>query len=156
MTPRRSRSPAAAGLKPGLYEPGQIRQLKELIEYVMDAAPWPNYKTPAVQKIAADFAKRSNGRYFDASGAYTYEAMLVIGDVLERAASTDPDAIVAAIKKTNFAGGITISNGPVIFNEIGDNPNASTALIQILGQKPRVVWPKEFAEEKFVFPRPKR
>ena len=102
----------------------------------MDAAPWPNYKTPAVQKIAADFAKRSNGRYFDASGAYTYEAMLVIGDVLERAASTDPDAIVAAIKKTNFAGGITISNGPVIFNEIGDNPNASTALIQILGQKP--------------------
>jgi len=141
---------------PGLYEPGQIRQLKELIEYVMDAAPWPNYKTPAVQKIAADFAKRSNGRYFDASGAYTYEAMLVIGDVLERAASTDPDAIVAAIKKTNFAGGITISNGPVIFNEIGDNPNASTALIQILGQKPRVVWPKEFAEEKFVFPRPKR
>jgi branched-chain amino acid transport system substrate-binding protein len=97
---------------PGLYEPGQIRQLKELIEYVMDAAPWPNYKTPAVQKIAADFAKRSNGRYFDASGAYTYEAMLVIGDVLERAASTDPEAIVAAIKKTNFAGGITISNGP--------------------------------------------
>ena len=141
---------------PGLYEPGQIRQLKELIEYVMDAAPWPNYKTPAVQKIAADFAKRSNGRYFDASGAYTYEAVQVIGDVLERAPSTDPDAIVAAIKKTNFAGGITISNGPVIFNEIGDNPNASTALIQILGQKPRVVWPKEFAEEKFVFPRPKR
>jgi hypothetical protein len=44
----------------------------------------------------------------------------------------------------------------VIFNEIGDNLNASTALIQILGQKPRVVWPKEFAEEKFVFPRPKR
>jgi branched-chain amino acid transport system substrate-binding protein len=141
---------------PGLYEPGQIRQLKELIEYVMDAAPWPNYKSPSVQKIAADFAKRSNGRYFDASGAYTYEAMLVIGDVLERAASTDPDAIVAAIKKTNFAGGITISNGPVVFNEIGDNPNASTALIQILGQKPRVVWPREFAEEKFVFPRPKR
>ena len=141
---------------PGLYEPGQIRQLKELIEYVMDAAPWPNYKSPVVQNIAADFAKRSSGRYFDASGAYTYEAMLVIGDVLERAASTDPDAIVAAIKKTNFAGGITISNGPVIFNEIGDNPNASTALIQILGQKPRVVWPKEFAEEKFVFPRPKR
>jgi len=27
---------------PGLYEPGQIKQLKELIEYVMDAAPWPN------------------------------------------------------------------------------------------------------------------
>ena len=141
---------------PGLYEPGQIRQLKELIEHVMDAAPWPNYKNPATQKIAAEFGKRSNGRYLDASGAYTYEAMLVLGDVLERAASTDPDAVVAAIKKTSFAGGITVSNGPVTFNETGDNPNASTAMIQILGQKPRVVWPREVAEQKFVFPRPKR
>jgi len=141
---------------PGLYEPGQIKQLKELIEYVMDAAPWPNYKSATVQKVAAEFAKRSNGRYFDASGAYTYEAVQVIGDVLERAASTDADAIVAAMKKTSFAGGVTIANGPVVFNEVGDNPNASTALIQILGQKPRVVWPREFAEEKFVFPRPKR
>jgi branched-chain amino acid transport system substrate-binding protein len=141
---------------PGLYEPGQIRQLKELIEHVMDAAPWPNYKNPATQKIAAEFARRSNGRYFDASGAYTYEAVLVLGDVLERAASTDPDAVVAAIKTTSFAGGITVSNGPVTFNETGDNPNASTAMIQILGQKPRVVWPKDVAEQKFVFPRPKK
>ena len=141
---------------PGLYEPGQIRQLKELIEHVMDAAPWPNYKSAAVQKVGAEFAKRSNGRYFDASGAFAYEAVQLIGDALERAGSTEPDAIVAAIKKTNFKDGVTVSNGPVVFNEVGDNPNASTALIQILGQKPRVVWPREFAEQKFVFPRPKR
>ena len=38
---------------------------------------------------------------------------------------------------------------------VGDNPNASTAMIQILGQKPRVVWPQEAAEQAFVFPRPK-
>ena len=99
--------------------------------------------------------KRSGGRNFDASAAYTYEAVLVIADVLERAASTDPDALVAAIKKTSFTGGITVSTGPVVFNELGDNPNASTAAIQILGQKPRVVWPREAAEQKFVFPRPK-
>jgi hypothetical protein len=28
-------------------------------------------------------------------------------------------------------------------------------MIQILGQKPRVVWPKENAEPTFVLPRPK-
>ena len=141
---------------PGLYEPGQIRQHKELIEHVMDAAPWPNYKHANVQKIGADFARRSGGRYFDASGAYTYEAMQVIGDALERAGSTDPDALVAAIKKTSFKDGITVATGPVVFNEVGDNPNASTAMIQILGQKPRVVWPRDNAEAKFVFPRPRR
>jgi ABC-type branched-subunit amino acid transport system substrate-binding protein len=82
--------------------------------------------------------------------------MQLVGDVLERAGSTEPDAIVAAIKKTNFKDGVTVSHGPVTFNEVGDNPNASTAMIQILNQKPRVVWPKNVAEEKFVFPRPKR
>src|SRR5207244_12702709 len=115
---------------PGLYEPGQIRQLKELIEHVMDAAPWPNYKNPAVQKIGAEFARRSNGRYFDASGAFAYEAMQLVGDVLERAGSTDPDAIVAAIKKTNFQDGVTGSNGTVIFNEGGESTNDRTALIR--------------------------
>jgi hypothetical protein len=33
----------------------------------------------------------------------------VIADVLERAASTDPDAVVAAIRKTSFGGGVTVS-----------------------------------------------
>jgi ABC-type branched-subunit amino acid transport system substrate-binding protein len=113
------------------------------------------FSPPETQKVAAEHAKRSGGRHFDASGAYSYEAIMVIADVLERSASTEPDAIVPAIKKTSFPGGVTVSSGPVVFNEIGDNPNASTAMLQILGQKPRVVWPKGAAEQRFVFPRPK-
>ena len=35
------------------------------------------------------------------------------------------------------------------------NPHASTAMLQILGQAPRVVWPRDVAEQKFVFPRPR-
>ena len=140
---------------PGLYETRQIQQLKDLIEYVMDATVYANYRKPETQKVAAEYAKRSGGRNFDASGSYSYDAIQVIADVLERAASTDPDAIVAAIKKTNFPGGLSVSTGPIVFNETGDNPNASTAMLQILGQKPRVVWPKDVAEQRFVFPRPK-
>jgi branched-chain amino acid transport system substrate-binding protein len=141
---------------PGLYETGQIRQLKEHLEHVMDAVPWPNYRNPATPRIAAEFTKRSGGRLFDTSGAFTYEAVLLIADVLERARSSEPDAIVAAVRQTSWTGGITVSNGPVTFDDNGDNPNASTAMVQILGQRPRVVWPKEAAEEKVVFPRPRR
>jgi branched-chain amino acid transport system substrate-binding protein len=140
---------------PGLYETRQIQQLKDKLEYVMDCTVYANYRKPETQKIAAEYAKRSGGRHFDASGAYAYEAIQVIADVLERAASTDPDAVVAAIRKTSFAGGMTVSTGPVVFNEVGDNPNASTAMLQILGQAPRVVWPRDVAEQKFVFPRPR-
>jgi branched-chain amino acid transport system substrate-binding protein len=140
---------------PGLYETRQIAQLKERIEYVMDSTVYANYRKPETQKVAAEFAKRSGGRNFDASASYPYDAMLVMADALERAASTDPDALVAAIKKTNFAGEVSVSSGPVVFNETGDNPNASTAMLQVLGQKPRVVWPADVAEQRFVFPRPR-
>lgn len=141
---------------PGLYEAGQIAQLKELIEYVMDSVPWPNFKNRDTQKAAEEYTKRSGGKNFDTNSGYSYEAILVLADVLERAASTEPEALVDALKKTAFRGGLMVSTGPVVFNETGDNPNASTAMVQILGQKPVVVWPKDAAAQKFVFPRPKR
>ncbi len=140
---------------PGLYEARQVAQLKERVEYVMDNVPWPNYRKPETQRIAVEYVKRSGGRNFDTSAGYTYEALLVIADVLERAKSTDPEALVDALKRTNFTGGLNVASGPIVFNEFGDNPNAGTAMIQILGQRPRVVWPKEAAEQRVVFPRPK-
>jgi branched-chain amino acid transport system substrate-binding protein len=140
---------------PGLYESRQIEQLKQNLEHVMDNVPWPNFRDPRTQRLAQEFLKRSNGKAFDTSG-YTYEAVRVIADVLERAHSTDPDALVDAIRKTNYASHLMVANGAIRFDDGGDNPNAGTAMIQILNQKPRIVWPREVAEEKFVFPRPKR
>lgn len=140
---------------PGLYEAGQIAVLKEHIEHVMDSVPWPNFKNPQTQKVSEDYAKRSGGKIFDTNSGYSYDAMLILADVLERARSTDPEAVVDAMKKTRFTGGLMVAAGPVVFNEIGDNPNASTAMIQILKQRPVVVWPREAALQKLVFPRPK-
>jgi hypothetical protein len=50
---------------------------------------------------------------------------------------------------------LSVTSGPIIFNEGGDNPSASTVMLQVLGQKARVVWPKDEAEQRFVFPRRK-
>jgi branched-chain amino acid transport system substrate-binding protein len=141
---------------PGLYEAGQIAQLKELIEGVMDPVPWPNYKNPRTERAAAEYARRSNGKTFDTNSGYSYEAVMVMADVFERARSTEADAVVDAIKKTRYADNLMVGVGPVIFNETGDNPNASTAMVQILGGKPVVVWPREAAAQKYVFPRSKR
>ncbi len=106
--------------------------------------------------MADEYKKRSNGKTFDTNSGYSYDGILVVADVLERAASLDdPDGIVEAIRKTSFGDGLMQYAGPVIFNELGDNPNAVTTMTQILGQKPVAVWPKEAALQKFVFPRPK-
>jgi branched-chain amino acid transport system substrate-binding protein len=140
---------------PGLYEAGQIAALKEQLEYVMDSVPWPNFKNPKTVQVAEEYRKRTGGKTFDTNSGYSYDAMMILADVLERAKSTEPDAVVEAIKKTNFTGGLMVYGGPVHFNELGDNPNAIPAMIQILGQKTVVVWPKDAAQQKLVFPRPK-
>jgi len=129
--------------------------LKDDLEYVLNSTPWANFKNPRTQKVAEEYLKRSGGKTFDTNSGYSYDAISLIADVLERAKSTDPDAIVEAIRKTNWTAGLMQYAGPVMFNEVGDNPNAVTTLLQILGQKPVAVWPKEAAVQKFVFPRPK-
>jgi branched-chain amino acid transport system substrate-binding protein len=145
---------------PGLYEAGQIAVLKEDLEYVLNSTPWANFRNPKTQSVAEEYAKRAEKetgkrKTFDTNSGYSYDAMLLIADVLERAKSTDPDVIVEAIRKTNWSAGLMQYAGPVMFNEIGDNPNAVTTMLQILGGKPVAVWPKEAALQKFVFPRPK-
>jgi branched-chain amino acid transport system substrate-binding protein len=141
---------------PGLYEAGQLAVLKEDLEYVMASTPWANFKNPRTQKVAEDYLKRSGGKTFDTNSGYSYDGMTLIGDILERAKSTDADTIVDSMKKTNYTNGLMQYAGPIVFDEIGDNPNAVTTMIQILGQKAVAVWPKEAALQKFVFPRPKR
>jgi branched-chain amino acid transport system substrate-binding protein len=141
---------------PGLYEAGQIAALQKDLEYVMTSVPWANFKNPRTVAVAEEYRKRSGGKTFDTNSGYSYDAVFVIADVLERAARLDdPDAIVEALRGTSYSAGLMQYGGPIVFNELGDNPNAIPTMIQILKQKPVAVWPREAALEKFVFPRPK-
>jgi len=140
---------------PGLYEAGQLAALKQDLEYVLASVPWANFKNPRTAQVAEEYRKRSNGKTFDTNSGYSYDGILLVADILERAKSKDPDAIAAAMKASNYTGGLMQYGGPIVFNELGDNPNAITTMIQILGQKPVAVWPREAALQRFVFPRPK-
>ena len=141
---------------PGLYEAGQLAQLKQDLEYVLTSVPWPNFKNPKTTTVGEEFRRRSGGKTFDTNSGYSYDAVFVIADILERAASlVDPDAIADSMKKTNYAGGLMQYGGPIVFNEVGDNPNAIPTMIQVLGGRPVAVWPREAALQKLVFPRPR-
>jgi branched-chain amino acid transport system substrate-binding protein len=145
---------------PGLYEAGQLAVLKQDLEYVMASVPWPNFKNPRTAAVAEEYRRRAEketgkARTFDTNSGYSYDGMFVIADALERAGSAEADAIVDALRKTNYTGGLMQYGGPIVFNELGDNPNAIPTMIEVLGQKPVAVWPKDAAVQKFVFPRPR-
>jgi branched-chain amino acid transport system substrate-binding protein len=140
---------------PGFYEAGQLAALKDDLEHVLDSVPWANFKNARTNQVAEEYRKRSGGKTFDTNSGYSFDAILVIADVLERAASVDADAIVEALRKTTYTGGLMQYAGPIQFNDLGDNPNAVTTMIQILGRKPVAVWPKDVALQPLVFPRPR-
>jgi branched-chain amino acid transport system substrate-binding protein len=134
--------------------------LREDSEYVIASAPWPNFKNPRARLVAGEYEKRS-GKIFDTNSGYSYDGILLVADILERAGQAGvkptawhPDEVVVAMKKTSFS--LMVYAGPVVFNEMGDNPNAIPVMVQVLHQKPVVVWPKDAAAERFVFPRPRR
>jgi branched-chain amino acid transport system substrate-binding protein len=141
---------------PGWYEPEHIRDLDKLAYYVLDNVPWVNPKSPVFQDINKRFEKMYPGQYIDTNTGWGYVGVQVIADALERAKSTEPAALREALRKTNFKDHPMVG-GPVVFDEKGDNINATTAMIQVLPDKDldsrvKVVLPKEFAVAPYVFP----
>lgn len=143
---------------PGWYEQEVIKDLGKLLDYAMVNLPWVNPTSPIYKQANADYLKK-HGKFLDTNSAYAYTGILVIADVLERAASSKPDNIVAALKKTNVTDHPLVG-GPIKFDAKGDNTGARTALIQIQPdkdplKKAKILLPKKFAQsDKIVFPAP--
>ena len=138
---------------PGWYEPEFISGMGKLANYVLDNVPWYDPKSPVYKKIGKKFSELYPGKYIDTNNGYAYTATMVLADAVERAGSTDHEAVVAALRKTDFKGSPMVG-GPVVFDKNGDNINATSAMIQVLNGEVKVVLPKDAAETDFVFPVP--
>lgn len=58
----------------------------------------------------------------------SYTNIIILADALERAGSTDGEALKAVLRETNLL--TPQASGNVIFNEKGDNPNAIPVIVQ--------------------------
>ena len=135
---------------PDLASAARAAGVSMTVERVMELAPWPNPRNERTQRLAEEFVKRSGGRPLDAIGGYAYEAIVVVANALERAASLDSEAIAEALRRTSYASPLMVAGGPVTFDATGENPNASPALLQIFGGRPTVVWPRAAAERPYI------
>jgi branched-chain amino acid transport system substrate-binding protein len=139
----------------GLYEPEFFCDMKALSEYVMDNAPWFNPRGGMYKEVNARFSRLYPGKSINTHSGYAYLAVLVIADALERSKSAAPEDIREALAKTRFTQDLVIG-GAVSFDSRGDNANAETALVQILGGVVKVALPQKAAEAKYIFPMPKQ
>jgi branched-chain amino acid transport system substrate-binding protein len=110
-----------------------------------------NPASPKLPDVLKRFAKFSEGLSLTHQGAYAYTAVKVLADAIDRAGSRDKEAIREALTKTNMTDHI-LPQGPIVFNEIGQNKNAGIAMLQVQSGEPVVVLPEQYAQQKPKFP----
>jgi branched-chain amino acid transport system substrate-binding protein len=100
-----------------------------------------------------------NSRYkanFTGNSSRTFTGLLTLADAINRAGSTDPEAIRKALTETNIPGNKLIMPWKgVKFDEHGQNIYGSGILVQIIGGTYHTIWPFDIATQDMVWPMPK-
>jgi branched-chain amino acid transport system substrate-binding protein len=131
----------------------QYRFLKEFpqaAQYIMDCNHWYDPKKAA----ALDLKKRTEAKdlFYTYEVFLNYEAVMLLADAIERAASTDRAKITEALASSTWSGHF-MPYGPTKF-ENGQNTGARAVNLQVQDNDIKVILPPEFANAKPVFPMP--
>lgn len=153
MKDLRVKAQAIMGCANGAFShPKFVKELGDITENVMDGNYRANPLSPLTKTAFANY-KKTYGSDMGVSTVFSYQAVYVIADAIERAKSADREAIREALAKTNLTNHI-LPQGPIVFDSGGQNINATAAVTQIQGGSIKVVWPTEYAEAKPIFPVP--
>jgi len=147
----------------GQADPQWLLNTGKNARYMFDIAEWEtDLGSPGTKETAEKFYKKY-GLVMPAEAVNAYASMYVIADVLERAASTDPEKIREAFTKTHITTGpaMLVPYDVISFDESGQNPNANLVMTQVRevnGKLERVsVWPSTAARKGWqpIWPMPK-
>lgn len=122
----------------------------------------PRFKKPVTMKVGEFYAKRS-GKEMSIPVALNFMTPIVIAEAINRAGSTDKEAIRDALEKTKLTEDQSIMPGPGIWfspvqtppEHSHDNMGAAMLVIQINNKKYEVVWPEQYKTTDLIWPHPK-
>ncbi len=133
----------------GISDPKFIEDFGDTVENFMDLNYRFNPNNEKTSELLASY-KEQYGEEMSVHAVWGYESIYVLADALERAASTDPEAVKTALDETEISDHVLAQNGPITFDEKGENVNAAGVFLQIQNGKHVVVYPKEFAEAEMI------
>lgn len=134
------------------------RTLGKDADYIITREVWsPDLaKNNPLIKQVNDLYKQRYGADFNGNSSRSFTGLMTLADAINRAGSTDPEAIRKALVATNIPGSQLIMPWKGIkFDEHGQNVNGSGILVQIIDGKFNTVWPFEAATRDIVWPMPK-
>jgi branched-chain amino acid transport system substrate-binding protein len=135
-----------------------IKTLGKDAEFIITREVWSldlAAKNPLIKQVNDLFFER-NKINFTGNSSRTFTGMMTLADALNRAGSTEPEAIRKALAATNIDGKKTIMPWKGIkFDATGQNLYGAGILVQVIDGKYHTVWPFDIATRPLVWPMPK-
>lgn len=142
---------AVIGIANGAYDLPQFPvDAGEKAEGYLDANYHPDVTQEGYTELAEKF-EAAYGAEIRTPAVLSYEAVRLIAAGLEEAGSADRADLREALSGLSFET-IMAGNGPVEFDEKGENTNAVPILMQVQSGEVKQVYPADFAESEPVFP----
>jgi len=142
----------------GFTDTDFIKTLGKDAEYVITREVWAldlASSNPLIKQVNDLF----NSRYkinFTGNSSRTFTGLMVIADAINRAGSTEPEAVRKALAATDLPGSKLIMPWKgVKFDATGQNTLGQGILVQIVDGKYNTVWPFAMAAREVVWPMPK-
>jgi branched-chain amino acid transport system substrate-binding protein len=138
----------------GYSDPAFVTAVGKISQGVFNRSSWTVGPPGSTSAIVADMYKKKSGVDMDDTVARQMQGLLVLLDAIDRAGSTEPAKIQAALKATDLKPEqMLIGYKGVKFDDKGQNILASGGIIQLQdGENYVSVWPKETAAKAPVLP----
>ncbi len=133
----------------GISDTKFIEDFGDTVENYLDLNYRFNPNSEKTEELLTSY-KEKYGDAMSVHAVWGYESIYVIADALERAGSSDSEALKKAMHETNIEDHVLAQAGSITFDEKGENVNAAGVLVQIQNGKHVVVYPKEFAEAELI------
>jgi branched-chain amino acid transport system substrate-binding protein len=138
----------------GYSDPSFIKAVGKLSQGAFNRSSWSVGAPGSPTAIIADLYKKKSGDEMDDTAAREMQGFLVLVDAIDRAGSTEPAKIQAALKATDLKPEqLMMGYKGVKFDDKGQNILASGIIIQLQdGENYVAVWPKAVAEKTPMLP----
>ncbi|WFU21910.1 ABC transporter substrate-binding protein [Bradyrhizobium sp. CB1717] len=138
----------------GYSDPSFTKAVGKISQGVFNRSSWVVGPAGSPSAIIADMYKKKSGEEMDDTVARQMQGFFVLADAIDRAGSTEPAKIQAALKATDLKPEqLMIGFKGVKFDDKGQNTLASGAIIQLQdGENYVSVWPKANAAKAPMLP----
>ncbi len=145
--------PVLIGDDSGFSDTAFIAAVGDLAEGAINRSSFDPGKPGTISYLVNELYKKKSGHALDDTSARGLQGFLVLCEAINRAGSTEPAKIQAALQATDLgAGQLMIGYNGVKFDAKGQNTLAATLLVQLRDRVYLPVWPDSLATTQPVLP----